>query len=290
MWTMKCRSTILALVILFALPFTGTCARKEFSLDNLLDLKFAIGSGIILPGAIYELSSEDRLVVFRVADRNTPVVVVDGKFALVVANGSYVDGDSIYGARYFKSDGIGQYNYKDDVLTVRKFRELSYKESARIEEEKLRWEAEKAQRIYEAGRIRAIKRALSEIELLTDDRKVIDNAFVNAASVYDSRYQQTESTTEAERAVQEFANKLIGDIKRENERRFQNWAKEHPEEYAAMLKAQEEERQRRAKAKLDRELSENAKRMAEFKEFAENLGWQMIEVLLPKRGRICSRS
>ena len=53
--------------------------------------------------------------------------------------------------------------------------------------------------------MRALNRALSEIELLTDDRKVIDNAFVNAASVYDSRYQQTESTTEAERAVQEFA-------------------------------------------------------------------------------------
>ena len=240
---MNYKRIILFLTIVLALTFASRGARRGIDLVGLPgDLENAIRWRNSSEGAIYELKGNLPIKTFA-KEGDYPIVAVGNEMAIIVSRNKYVNGDHIL-EKYFRKDGRVKITsiLSNTVDFLPKFQALSSQEVEQIEEAKQRWEAEKAQWKYEAGRMRAINRALSEIELLTDDRKVIDRAYENAATVYDKCYQKTKSTKAAEKAMREFADKLIEDIKRENERRVQNWAKEHPEEYAAMLKAQEEER------------------------------------------------
>ena len=277
---MKLRRMILTSAMVLALPFAGIAAHS-IDLENIGDLTLAIQWG--KTSGVYELGEGDFLRITNFTEEGNPIVSIGNKNAIIVSNHDYVTGDLILG-KYFRA--VGRYKITLSLLNrvdfFPKFKELSSGEVEQVEAEKHRLAAKEAQRIYEVRRMRAVRRALSEIELITDDMKIINDAYANAAKVYDKSYRETQSTSVAERVAQEFADKLINDIKCENERRLREWAKNHPEEYDAMIKAQEEERQRRAKAKLDAELAENAKRMSLFKDMVDKFRMANDHGIAPK--------
>ena len=228
---------------------------------------------------VFELEEGSWMKVLQInEDGSISVGVNDGTYALLVMRGDYVDGNLICGPKYFRLNGTGKFSFNtiSKDRTVRKFREVSEREAEQIDAIKQEQAAIIERQRYEAKRLGIAKMALKELHTLTDDEKVLNDAYDKVQKIYDEAYKKTLSENDAKAAAIEMASRLIGVVKKEieaervrKEKEFQKWAKEHPEEYKEMLRAEEEERRRKAKEKLDAEIAENTKRMEKIRDTVE---------------------
>ena len=278
---MKISSIIFVFGCLVAVVCFGR-QRNDFEGVEFCSLRLGIEYDLTSNGAntIYELEEGSQFGVLQVNEDGTIVARTESKYALIVPRSSdLVDHQKVYGPRYYRYVGTGNFSFSavDRKNTVRKFKEVSQREFERIEafRQELLARIEEQKRMHR--RQACLDRVLSGIGDLTDDEKTINFTYEKVGEKYDEAYRKTGSESDAEAVAKEAADALLDILVKENEQKelakqkeFEEWKRTHPEEYAEMLKAEEAERQRKAKLKLEAELAENDKRMGKIKDAVES--------------------
>ena len=268
--------------------------RSDFEDVQFCSLRLGIEYDLTGNGAntIYELEEGCQFGVLQVNEDGTIVARTENKYALIVPRSSdLVDHQKVYGPRYYRYVGTGHFSFSavDRKNTVRKFKEVSQREFEKIEA----FRQELLARIEEQKRLQrrqdCLDKVLSGIRELTDDEKTINFTYQKVGEKYDEAYRKTGSESDAEAVAKEAADALLDILVKEKEKKelakkkeFEEWAKKHPEEYAEILKAEEAERQRKAKLKLEAELSENDKRMNKIKVAVESFRESNPQGVVPK--------
>ena len=248
---------------------------NDFEDVNFCSLALAIDSDLHDANTIYELDEGGSFGVDHVNEDGTIVTHRGYKYVLIVPRSNdVVDNQLFYGPRYYRYAGVGRFavSANSKTSTVRKFKEVSQREFEKIEEFRHELLARIEQEKHLHRRQVCLDKALAGIRELTDDEKTINFTYEKVGEKYDEAYRKTASESKAETVAKEAADALLDILLKEKEKKelakkkeFEEWAKTHPEEYAEMLKAEEAERQRKAKLKLDAELAENGTRMEKIK-------------------------